>query len=160
MASIAPVEVDALGALTKSMQAFGRMVSQGRIIEAVLKRSRIMLSRADVLVLHTLLEAGNGIRLGDLADRLQVDAPTVTRRVQQLEGRRLVRRANDPVDKRAQLVQLTANGVRTVERAMTAYHRWLESVLAQWSHTEREELARLLERFTNDVYATVESHGH
>lgn len=151
---------DQIAALTRSVQAFGRMVSQGRVTEAVLKKARIELSKADLQVLRVLQETSGGIRPGDLADRLFVDAPTITRRVQLLEARNLVRRATDPLDGRAQLVQLTANGTRTVERAMTAYHRWLESVLAQWSDTERRELARLLERFTNDVYATVESHGH
>jgi DNA-binding MarR family transcriptional regulator len=151
----------ALGALTESMQAFGRMVAQGRVIEAVLKRSRIELSRADLQVLHALQEAGGGgVRPGDLADRLLVDAPTITRRVQQLEARHLVRRAIDPLDRRAQLVQLTANGTRTIERALAAVHNWLESVLADWSGTERAQLAELLGRFTRDVYASVETHGH
>ncbi len=153
------VESRPLDTLSRSMQAFGRLVSQGRIIETVLRRSRIDLSRADVQVLHTLLAAGDGIRLGDLADRLQLDAPTVTRRVQQLEARHLVRRAADPLDKRAQLVQLTAAGARTIERAMSAFHSWLEEVLADWSGPEREQLVRLLDRFTRDLNATVECHG-
>ena len=72
------------------MQAFSRMVAQGKVYRggdaACPHRPQ---SRADVQLLHALLEAGDGIRLGDLAERLVVDAPTVTRRVQQLEGRKL-----------------------------------------------------------------------
>jgi len=150
--SLAPsAQVHPLGALHNSMQAFSRMVAQGKVTEAVMRRARIDLSRADVQLLHALLEAGDGIRFGDLAERLLVDAPTVTRRVQQLEGRNLVRRTADPLDRRAQLVQLTALGTRTIERSVAAFHAWLEEILADWSGQDRERLADLLGRFTRDV---------
>lgn len=148
-----------LGALTSGMQAFGRMISQGKVVESVLKRARINLSRADLQALHALQEAGGVVRPGDLADRLLVDAPTITRRVQLLEGRHLVRRTIDPCDRRAQLVQLTAQGTRVLERAMAAYQLWLETVLAGWSDADRAQLALLLRRFTDDVYAN-ETNGH
>jgi DNA-binding MarR family transcriptional regulator len=150
----------ALDALSSSMQAFGRIVAQGRVIEAVLKRARIDLSRADVGLLKVLLDSGVGIRQGDLADRLAVDAPTVTRRVQQLESRHLVRRTPDPLDRRAQLVQLTAAGTRTIERAMAAFHDWLETVLSTWKESDRDRLAELFARFTDDCYRNLECHGH
>jgi len=142
------------------MQAFSRLVAQGRILEVVLKRARIDLTRADVSLLYGLLGAGDGIRLGNLADRLVVDAPTVTRRVQQLEARHLVRRAPDPADKRAQFVELTPAGARIIERATAAFRRWLEGVLADWSGPERHQLAHLLQRFTTDIYADLECQGH
>jgi DNA-binding MarR family transcriptional regulator len=150
----------ALDSLNRGIQAFGHLVSHGRVIEAVLHHARIELSRADLQVLGTLREAGDGIRLGDLAERLQLDAPTVTRRVQQLEGRQLVRRATDPFDKRAQLVQLTAAGNRAVERAKSTFRRWLDGVLVGWSAQEREQFARLLERFIHDVSTAVDCHDH
>jgi len=160
--AVAPASVptDTVDSLVKTMQAFARMVAHGRVVETVLKRSRIDLTRADVHLLHTLLGAGSGIRIGDLADRLAVDAPSATRRVQQLENRQLVRRQSDPLDKRAQLVQITPAGIRLLERGMAAYHRWLEEVLADWSPEERDQLAHLLERFANDVYAEIDGNGH
>jgi DNA-binding MarR family transcriptional regulator len=154
------VDTRAIDAVRQSMQDFGRMVSQGKVYEAVLRRSHIDLSRADVQLLHTLSEAGDGIRPGDLAERLGVDAPTVTRRVQQLESRGLLRRAADPLDKRAQLVQLTATGSRSVDKTRSIFRRWMEEVLADWSGSERQQLATLLERFTHDVYSELERHGH
>jgi DNA-binding MarR family transcriptional regulator len=155
-----PTENHALDTVSRSMQTFGRMVAQGRVIEAVLKRAGVDLTRADVQLLHTLLDAGEGIRLGELAERLLVDAPTVTRRVQQLESRGLVRRTTDPIDRRAQLVHLTPAGTRIIERGMATFHSWLEQVLAHWSDDERVALGRLLERFTHDVYAELDGHGH
>ncbi len=160
MTSPTTVETPVLDALSASMQAFGRMVAQGRVLESVLKRTRIDLSRADFGLLKMLLEAHAGVRPGDLADRLAVDAPTVTRRVQQLEARGLLRRTADPVDRRAQLVQLTPAGTRMIERAMHAFHDWLEAVLTDWEPSDRDSLAELLARFTNDCYRTLECHGH
>ncbi|MGH8994833.1 MAG: MarR family winged helix-turn-helix transcriptional regulator [Acidimicrobiales bacterium] len=160
MTTTPAVDTGALDAVRQSMQDFGRMVSLGKVYEAVLRRSRIDLSRADVQLLHILSEAGDGIRLGEVAERLGVDAPTVTRRAQQLESRGLLRRAADPLDKRAQLVQLTAAGTRSVERTRSVFRRWLEEVLADWTGSERLELAALLERFTHDVHSELECHGH
>jgi DNA-binding MarR family transcriptional regulator len=150
----------ALDTLGQSMQAFSRLVAQGRILEVVLKRARIKLTRAELSLLYSLRGAGDGIRLGYLADTLVIDAPTVTRRVQHLEARGLVRRAPDPIDRRAQLVHLTAAGERIIERGMAAFRRWLEGVLTDWSGSERDQLAELLQRFTTDIYADLECNGH
>lgn len=160
MTATSAAESPVLDALATSMQSFGRMVSQGRVLESVLKRARIDLTRADVSLLHALHEAGSGIRPGDLADRLGVDAPTVTRRLQQLEVRSLLRRAVDPLDRRAQLVQLTPAGTRMIERATAAFHGWLEVVLSTWSGPDCDRLAELLTRFVDDVYRNLEGHGH
>ena len=160
-ATPAPTDAtDTLETLGRRMQDFVRLIANGRMVETILKQSRLDLTRADMQVLHSLRETNGGIRLGELADRLLVDAPTVTRRVQQLETRQLVRRQNDPLDKRAQLVQLTPAGVRLLERAIAAYHRWLEGVVAGWSEDERTQLAQLLERFTTDADAGIGSNGH
>ena len=158
----APLDVEspALDALGTTMQDFGRMVAQGRVIEAVLKHTRIDLSRADVSLLKALLDSGVGVRQGDLADRLAVDAPTVTRRVQQLEARRLVQRTADPLDRRAQLVQLTPAGTRLIKRAMVAFQEWLQTVMSSWTQSDRDRLAELLSRFTDDCYRTLGCHGH
>jgi hypothetical protein len=33
-------------------------------------------------------------------------------------------------------------------------------VLADWSGPQRDQLAHLLQRFTTDIYADLECHGH
>ena len=142
----APPSADTLEALIRSTQAFVRLITNGRAVESLLKRSRIDLTRADIHLLRTVAEADEPIRLGDLADRLVVDAPSVTRRVQALEARHLLRRQPDPVDKRAQRIELTGAGTRILERAMAAYRAWLSEVMADWSEADREQLARLLTR--------------
>lgn len=146
---------DTLGALMRSTQAYARLITSGRAVEAVLKRSRIDLTRADIHLLGVVAEAAEPIRLGDLADRLVVDAPTVTRRVQALEGRQLLRRRPDASDRRAQRIELTAAGDRVLQRALAAYRGWLSEVTGEWSEDDRQQLARLLARFTAGAAAEI-----
>ncbi|WUV13347.1 MarR family transcriptional regulator [Amycolatopsis sp. NBC_01488] len=50
------------------------------------------------------------MRVGEIADRMQVAGPHVTRHLHVLERRRLVHGLADPDDRRARLVQLTPDG--------------------------------------------------
>lgn len=151
----APPSADTLEVLIRSTQAFARLLANGRVVESVLRRSRIDITRADLHLLGSVAQAGEPIRLGDLAERLAVDAPSVTRRVQALEARQLLRRQPDPVDRRAQRIELTAAGSKVLDRAMSAYRGWLTEVLADWSEADREQLAVLLGRYTASVAAEV-----
>src|SRR5207247_5317812 len=68
----------------------------------------VPLDRAAVTVLLEL--AGSGaMRPGELAARLEVEAPHVTRQVQRLERAGYAARGADPDDRRAQLIQLTSS---------------------------------------------------
>jgi DNA-binding MarR family transcriptional regulator len=150
-----------LESIGQGLVSVARLLSQGRIFEQILRQAKVDVGRADVALLHSLSAAGDCVRLGDLADRLGVDAPTVTRRVQQLEGRQLLRRASDPRDKRASLVHLTPIGGRIISRVLGAKRIWLERVLDTWNDRDRREFGRLLARFVTDVGADLESpDGH
>ena len=64
----------------------------------------------------TLLREAGPLRLGQLGGRLGIQASTLTRNVQRLEERGLVRRKSDPKDARASLVELSGAGRRAAER--------------------------------------------
>lgn len=63
------------------------------------------------------LSKNKPLRLGELALREVVSAPSMTRTVSDLERRGLVRRLPDPDDKRSVLVELTEQGEQTVYEA-------------------------------------------
>lgn len=65
-----------------------------------------------------------GSRLGDLAERAGVTKQTMMQVVDDLEARGYVRRVADPVDARAKLVRLTAEG----RRCATEFRRALQGV--------------------------------
>jgi DNA-binding MarR family transcriptional regulator len=83
-----------------------------------------------------------------LADLLGVDAPTVTRKVQQLEHDGYIAREADPDDGRATLIRLSPAGRRILQRVLDARRRWLGELLGEWDERDLAVFAALLNRFS------------
>ena len=131
------------------LSTIGQAVHQPRLHERLLRAAGIRLDRAGASLLAKL--DGHGAeppRVTALAERLSVDTPTVTRKLQQLERLGLVARSDDPGDKRAHRIRLTARGRSTLARLVTARRSWLDQLLEGWSEEDRTTFAALLERFT------------
>lgn len=135
--------------LTRLSSAFNK----GRLVDRAAKAAGPSLDRPAVGVLVSLLAAGEPLRIGEIADRMQVVGPHVTRQVQILEKRRLVRRIADPLDRRASLIEPTEAGNEAAHRYVTTLLGWFAEVLADWPRQDREDLLRLLARFADDVTA-------
>src|SRR6266540_3876202 len=90
-------------------------------------------------------------RLPELAARMGVDASTASRQVQQLERTGLVGRVGDPADRRASLLELTAEGNRVLARMRQARRASLAQVLGGWSRADRRTLAAMLTRLVDDL---------
>ena len=86
-----------------------------------------------------------------LADRLGVDTPTVTRKIQQLERLGLVARDADPDDRRAHRIRLTDDGRETLVLLNDAKRRWLAALLEGWSIEDRDAFALLLGAFADRI---------
>lgn len=89
------------------------------------------LSPREYDVLLVLAEAGEGLRLGEMASRTFLPQPSMSRIVERMERRGLLERCSSPQDARGVLVSLTPAGaqlqreagrrhVRSISRAMTA----------------------------------------
>jgi len=135
---------DLTAEIASALLSVARTMNQVRVHEALCRRAGVDLDRSGAAVLYKLVTEGEHVRLTDLAERLGVDSPAVTRKVQQLERRRLVSRAADPQDARASRLALTAAGRRAIERLLAARQAWLGELLQDWSEGDRGELARLL----------------
>jgi DNA-binding MarR family transcriptional regulator len=86
----------------------------------------------------------DGLRGGELADKLGVEAPTVTKMVRRLERSALVERRRDPEDARSFRVYLTGEG-RSLEGPVSrCWERVEEEAFAGMSVGERRNLHRLL----------------
>lgn len=86
------------------------------------------------------LSKNRPLRLGELAAREVVSAPSMTRTVSDLERRGLVRRLSDPDDKRSVLVELTEKGEEMVSEARSHRAELLAAMLDQLSARERRRL--------------------
>ncbi|MEV8117446.1 MarR family transcriptional regulator [Streptomyces xiamenensis] len=135
--------------ITRLSSAFNK----GRLIERAVEAAGPSLDRPAVGVLVSLLAAGEPLRIGEIAERMQVVGPHVTRQVQALEKRRLVRRIADPLDRRASLIEPTETGNEAARRYVASVLGWLAEVLADWPRQDRDDLLRLLARFADDVLA-------
>jgi DNA-binding MarR family transcriptional regulator len=78
--------------------------------------ARVGLSLPKLTALHRLVEAGESLPLGQLAERLACVKSNVTQLVDRLEADGLVTREPDPNDRRSRLAVLTAAGRRACER--------------------------------------------
>ncbi len=146
-----PVRDEAIGEIQSALHLLGRSLKQVRLHEFLLTEARVDVDQAGLAVLYVLHVEGAGLRLTDLAERLRIDAPAVTRKAQQLERSGLVSRARDLMDARATRLQLTAQGRRTITRFLAARRAWLARLLAGWPEAEQAEFARLLRQFTSDI---------
>ena len=91
-----------------------------------------------------------------LADLLGVDAPTVTRKIQQLEREGLVVRHADPQDHRATRIALTDKGRRTLDRVLKARRAWFDRLLEGWEDADLAAFAEMLGRFATSLERDLE----
>jgi DNA-binding MarR family transcriptional regulator len=97
-------------------------------------------------VLSALRRQGTPYQLspGALLRATLVTSGTMTNRIDRLEASGLVRRRNDPQDKRGVLVELTGDGTRRVDAAVADLLERERELLAALAGDQQEELADLL----------------
>jgi DNA-binding MarR family transcriptional regulator len=91
--------------------------------------------------LSALTRYPDGVRQGDLADRMFMSAPSMTRLVEILEEAGWVDRRRDPDDQRCLLLVLSPVGVKTLEKLRDESATVLSEELADLSPEERAALA-------------------
>jgi DNA-binding MarR family transcriptional regulator len=101
-------------------------------------------------VLRVLWEGGPA-RHTTLAERLLLDASTVSRKIRQLEERGLVRVSPDENDGRARQVELLPDGQRALEQLLERRRDIITGVLETWPEADRALLHQLLDRFNHDL---------
>lgn len=93
----------------------------------------------------------DGLRGGELAGRLGVEPPTVTKTVRRLEACGLVERRADPTDARSFRVYLTGEGRGLEEPVLRCWERAERTVLGGMSAGERQTFRRLLGRVRSNL---------
>jgi len=115
-----------LTARQQNRMAFGASLQvMARAYKAAADKAvgHIGLSLAMAWPLLMIGRLGNGIRPGVLADVLAIEGASLVRQLDQLEEAGLVERREDPVDRRAKTLHLTAAGTRArakIEAALDA----------------------------------------
>jgi DNA-binding MarR family transcriptional regulator len=133
--------------LIGSLQVLSRSFNQPRTHELLLQAAGVRIDRAGSALLYKLHHAKGALRVSELAELLGIDAPSVTRKVQQLERLGYVSIEPDTEDKRAKRVALTPSGNQTLQRIKEAGKERIVRLLEGWSKEEIEELTSSLGKF-------------
>jgi DNA-binding MarR family transcriptional regulator len=148
----APVDDETIAGIESALHSLARRLKQARLHEFVLKQAGVDIDQAGLAILYALHAEKVSLRVTDLAERLGIDAPAVTRKAQRLERLGLVCRARDADDARASRLRLSEQGEEAICRFLLARHQWLTTLLADWPPEERDDFARLICRFADDIH--------
>lgn len=149
--------------IERALTRIAHLLTRARQHDRTVVEAGVAVDRAGAPVLRLLADAPAPMRMGELADRLAVEAPHVTRQVQRLERAGFVERVPDPSDGRAQRVRITAGGAEAVEGIRAVGRRRMAEALAAWSDEDRHRLAVLCHRMVDDFLRHAEDNrllGH
>jgi len=117
------------------------------------------LSQGEYLVLRNVWLTKTA-KAAELSAILQLSRPSISRILNDLEGRGLITRRIDESDRRSIDIELTEAGVKAVQRANRGLLRIAERVVDGLGESDTERLIHLLEKLT-DIYKQMvaESEG-
>ncbi|MEY9913622.1 DNA-binding MarR family transcriptional regulator [Catenulispora sp. MAP12-49] len=148
---------DATAQLLPHLLQLRNLLNRGALYEQAAEAAQVTLDRPAMTILVILDAAKSPLRVGEIAARMQVVGPHVTRQLNTLEKRRMIKRVPDPEDQRARLIALTPAAERLVERYTTVVNGWFAAALTDWPAGDRVELLRLIGRLTTDLTAQLDA---
>jgi DNA-binding MarR family transcriptional regulator len=134
-------------------RAVGRLLRLGasrKVHARQVAAAGVTISPPGHLLLQRIVEEGP-LALGQLSARTEMDPGATSRQVRALEEEGLVERRTSAGDGRVSLVEATAEGRQVRRRMADVQSRHMADVLEGWEDRDRDELARLLTRFVDDL---------
>jgi len=113
---------------------------------------------SDFGVLELLLHKGPQ-PVNEIGRRIGLTSGSITTAVDRLESSGLVKRGNDPDDRRARLVRLTALGKERAVALFADHKKTMDQVASELSATERATLTRLLKKLGMSVEERLEARA-
>jgi DNA-binding MarR family transcriptional regulator len=101
-------------------------------------------------LLKTLASSGP-VRVTDIAASAGLDVSTISRHITQLHRSGLIERGPDPLDGRAQRVELSAQGQQRLTDALERRHAILAKSLEGWEAEDISRFGAYLARFATDI---------
>jgi DNA-binding MarR family transcriptional regulator len=128
-----------------------------RIVDQAMSSAGLSLARAKVLM---RLDSHGPMNQATLAGLLGFAPRSVTETVDGLERDGLVTRTEDPHDRRARIVALTASGRKALEAAMTVRSKAMDEIFGVLSPAERAQLVSLLTTIRTNLVQGETDRGH
>ncbi|MGQ4516268.1 MarR family transcriptional regulator [Streptomyces sp. DW26H14] len=124
-----PSRAESIAALQPVLSALAYSLTRTSVHERLVASAGMPVDRAGLALLRVLAEEPEPLRVGELARRLDVRHPHVTRQVSQLALQGLVERVEGD-DRRVQLIAPTRRGLDTLARVAQAAEARLAESLA------------------------------
>lgn len=102
-------------------------------------------------ILHVLSDE-QGRSMGELAERVLMNGPALTKNIDKLVSRGLVQRAADATDNRKVLVYISNRGLKTVGRLMRQVDAHHDSIEKTFGPRRTGHLKKLLESFISESW--------
>jgi DNA-binding MarR family transcriptional regulator len=144
--------------IEQTLARISYLLNRARQHDHIAREAGVRVDRAAVPILRALADSAPQ-RPVDLAARLAVEGPHITRQVNRLEVAGYVKRVSDPDDGRAQLVSLTASGEEAVGRIVAVVRGSVWRALEQWPPRERKQLATMFARMVDDFLNDAAENG-
>lgn len=126
-------------------------VATAQELEPVFQRYGLTGGEFDVLATLRRASGADGVTPTELAASTMVTTGGMTKRLDALEQRRLIRRTRSGADRRSIWISLTAKGRALIDDAVEAHLENEERILGELSKQERDQLARLLRQLALTV---------
>lgn len=127
---------------------------RSRSWDRLIARAGVQLDRPGATILHTISQCSKdkvdcSVQL--IAHHLGIEAPSVSRKVQELEQDGLLTRKTNPQDRRTVVLQLSDKGRSVLARIHRAKQEAMATLLEGWSSTDRSQLVTLLHRLAREM---------
>lgn len=118
-------------------------------LERAIAEHKLSPARARILFLMRchMNDAKPHFTPGQLAELAGVTPATMTRLLDSLEERKLIRRTPDKEDRRSLIISMTPLGQRTIDGILKPFASHMDTALGKFSHQDRAMLTILISRF-------------
>jgi DNA-binding MarR family transcriptional regulator len=126
-----------------ALQMIGVVHEMEAQLESALGQAGLSLAKFGVI--SRLVEAGESLSLGCLAERCSCVRSNMTQLIDRLEADRLVERVSDPTDRRTIRAVLTPEGRARYEEGVRLLEEMEQGLFTRLSSPDRATLARLIQ---------------
>lgn len=140
---------------TTKLNAYSTGLLQGkayRSLNSALTKALVLfdISIPEWKLMGQLYDHGD-MKLAELADRLDVEAPLVTALIDKLEKKALVKRTQSRTDKRAKIITITSKGKELIEKSEPSVKLAMNDLLKGVSHEQLVTYISVLQTIVNNA---------
>ncbi len=146
--------------LEEAIRLFFQTIKRPHYWSDVLNKSKVKIDRPAAVILQTLASLKtNSYGVQELAHMLGIEAPSITRKTQELESEGLIYRVQSSEDRRAIKLQISEEGLKVARKVKIAQREIISQTLKDWDTNKRNEFISLFNQFSIDFSKVVNTAG-